>query len=84
MVHVDRVEPGKQDIRPHRTSICAFAQRVIASDGIVRVHLSTFGSPERKSAPKSSQSLQFDEQSATELLHYFRTAFGENFGRAGE
>ena len=84
MVHVSRLEPGRQQIRAHKTSIRAFVQRVVAEDGTARVHLSTFGSPERESAPKSSQSLQFDERSAKELVRYFHEIFGEDLGSAPE
>lgn len=47
------------------------------------LHLSTFGSDDRHSAPKSSQSLQIDEVIASELLKVIRGTFPNLFGELG-
>lgn len=75
MARVKKVLPGAQDVRAHPTEVDCFYQVITAADGSVLVHLSTFGSPDRQSAPKSSQSMQLDESSARELVHVLRKAF---------
>lgn len=39
------------------------------------LHLSTFGSDYRQSKPKSSQSIQIDEQMAGELIRLLQSTF---------
>lgn len=76
MVHIIKFEAGTQSIRAHSGVVNAYVQTVVAKDGQRRVHISTFGSAARLSAPKSSQSIQLDRSSAAELVRYFDATFG--------
>jgi 5-methylcytosine-specific restriction protein B len=64
---------GSQTVRRHATEVDCYYQTV--GDGPIRVHLSTFGSDDRQSEPKSSQSIQLDEARAAELIKILRDAF---------
>lgn len=77
MVHIVNFERGTQAIRPHVGEVTAYIQTVTTPDHTNRVHVSTFGSEGRASAPKSSQSLQLDSNSAAELVAYLRDTFGQ-------
>ena len=74
MARVRSFSPSTQTIKIHPTEVdCEFA---VVSDGPTRVlHLSTFGSDERASDRKSSQSLQLGEAEARALVEIIRTAF---------
>lgn len=63
-----------QTVRVHPTEVdCEYA---IVDDGVAHLlHLSTFGSDDRKSDRKSSQSLQLDLERARELVDIIRRAF---------
>lgn len=75
MARIKQVLRGTQDVRPHPTEVDCFYQVVTAPDGTRLVHLSTFGSAERQSEPKSSQSLQLDEAAARELVNVLLESF---------
>lgn len=75
MARIRQVLRGSQDVRPHPTEVDCFYQVVSAPDGARLVHLSTFGSAERQSEPKSSQSLQLDESAARELVQVLLESF---------
>lgn len=71
--------PNKQRITAHSVDkgvVCEH-QVVADDDGTTLLHLSTFGSKDRESDPKSSQSLQFDAKVAADLTRVFRDAFGD-------
>lgn len=78
MARIARIELGTQDVRPHRTDVDCYIQTIASSTGETMVHLSTFGSVDRTSQPKSSQSMQFDRESAAQLISYFVAAFGKD------
>lgn len=75
MARLRNLEPGTQAVKVHPTEVDCFHQVVSTSDGTRLLHLSTFGSDDRRSGPKSSQSLQLDENSARELLAIIKTTF---------
>ena len=75
MARVRNLEPGTQNIRVAPTEVDCFYQVVETADGVRYLHLSTFGSDARRSGPKSSQSMQLDEQAATKLIAVIRAAF---------
>lgn len=75
MAKVRGFEVGVQDVRPHRSEVDCFHQVLRDEDGSTLVHLSTFGSDQRQSKPKSSQVLQLDERAAAELIQILRSAF---------
>lgn len=66
--------PSTQSIKAHTSEVdCEY---VVIDDGESRVlHLSTFGSDDRASHRKSSQSLQLDEARAWELVSILLDAF---------
>lgn len=76
MARIARIEEGHQIVRPHRTEVDCFVQTISSDTGEPLVHITTFGSAERQSPPKSSQSMQFDRKTASELIEYFVSAFG--------
>ena len=80
MARIRSVLRGTQDVRVHPSEVDCFYQVITAPDGSVLVHLSTFGSSERQSAPKSSQSIQLDESSARDLIEVLRAAFPGRIG----
>jgi 5-methylcytosine-specific restriction protein B len=52
-----------------------YYQTLLDADGKVLLHLSTFGSQDRQSEPKSSQSIQIDETVAQELMVLLANSF---------
>ncbi len=77
MARVRSIEPGKQKIKPHTTEVdCHFAV-VDDREGSRLLHLTTFGSDHRKSAPKSSQSIQLNVEMARKLIEVIHDAFPE-------
>jgi len=75
MARVRKIEPGKQDVQVHPTEVDAYVQSAVAKDGTVYFHLSTFGSANRISKPKSSQSIQLDSVRAAELIEEIYKVF---------
>lgn len=81
MVLIANFRTGTQSIRPHAEAVEAYIQVVDPLGASPRVHISTFGSTKRVSAPKSSQSLQLDSSSAALLVSHLREAFGSDWLR---
>lgn len=75
MARVRSLQHGTQDVKVHPSEVDCFYQVVTSASGEQFVHLSTFGSEERHSKPKSSQSLQLDEGMARELVNVLQRAF---------
>lgn len=75
MARIRRIEPGTQNIRVHETEVDCAHQVVTDDDGTVYLHLSTFGSDERKSGHKSSQTIQIDKQIAARLRDLINETF---------
>lgn len=75
MARVRKVARGSQDVKVHPSEVDCFYQEIRGSNGQKLVHLTTFGSDDRQSKPKSSQSLQLDERAARELVAVFRATF---------
>jgi hypothetical protein len=68
--------PGVQSVRVHETEVDCYYQTVLSNDGTVFLHLTTFGSDGREVPGKSSQSFQFNSDSARQLVEIIETAFG--------
>ena len=67
-------QPMKSDVRPHPTEVdCGY--QVIVDDATTYVHLSTFGSDERRSDKKVSQTLQIDREMAGQLVALLQATF---------
>jgi len=75
MARVRELRKGTQDVRPHPSEVDCFYQSVDLGGGEWLLHLTTFGSTERKSAPKSSQSIQLDREAAAALAAVIRSTF---------
>lgn len=76
MARITRWEPNRQDVRPHRTDVTCFYQPITDESGRPILHLSTFGSTQRQSEPKVSQTIQIDLDNARELVRILVEAFG--------
>ena len=76
MARIRSFATSDQRIKAHPTEVdCEYA---VLGDGPTRlVHLTTFGSDDRKSDRKSSQSLQLDLACARELVEILQRAFPE-------
>ena len=67
MARVRSIGPSNQRIKPHPSEVdCEFT--VVEGAEVRLLHLTTFGSDDRASDRKSSQSLQFDVERARELV----------------
>lgn len=75
MAKVRELRPGHQEVAMHKTEVTCFHQVVAGPDGSRYLHLSTFGSVERASQPKSSQSLQLDRVAASALVAVLEATF---------
>ncbi|MFF0266872.1 hypothetical protein [Kribbella sp. NPDC004536] len=75
MAKVRSFSEGTQSVKAHPTEVDCCYQIVTTDDGSKLLHLTTFGSDERQSKPKSSQSIQIDEAGALELMQVIRAAF---------
>lgn len=74
MARVRSFSPSTQDIQPHPTEVDCHHQVVVDGDRRL-LHLTTFGSDDRASRPKSSQSIQLDVDAARELVAIIESAF---------
>ena len=75
MARIRSISHGTQSIRPHESEVDCFYNVLHQPDGIPLLHLSTFGSDNRQSKPKSSQSIQIDEHIARELMAILEKTF---------
>lgn len=68
-------QPGDQRVRRHQTEVDCFYV-VIDDDGSdALIHLTTFGSDDRQSKPKSSQTIQLDREVALQLAALIQDTF---------
>lgn len=75
MARVRSVSRGTQIIQVHPSEVDCFWQVLYSSDGQKLIHLTTFGSSDRVSPPKSSQSLQLTRAMAEELMKVLRSEY---------
>ena len=64
--------------RPHPTEVECGWQVLTSEDGHVLLQLSTYGSDDRRSEKKVSQTIQIDASIAAELSALLRDTFGES------
>ena len=83
MARIVRVLDGSQEVHAHPSEVDCYVQFVRDSDDRLLVHVSTFGSADRQSPPKSIQSMQFDREAARALVDYFVRAFGDDVVASG-
>lgn len=74
MAYVTGFTESKQRIRPHETEVDCEYLALNSTRGPL-LHLSTFGSKDRVSDRKSSQSLQLDEARARQLVAIINSVF---------
>lgn len=74
MARIRSLQSGSQNVRPHKSEVDCFWQ-LIQTDTTPLLHLTTFGSDSRQWEPKSSQSIQLDEELARQLVQVIRTVF---------
>jgi hypothetical protein len=75
MARVRSLAQGNQAIRAHETEVDCFYNVLNQPDGTRLLHLTTFGSDYRQSRPKSSQSIQINEDIARELISLLEATF---------
>ena len=76
MARIRSFEQGRQNVRLAPSEVDCFFQQIDAPDGTRYLHLSTFGSDNRASESKSSQSIQLDELMARHLVEIIENTFG--------
>lgn len=69
---------SSQSIQEHRSEVDATFQVVKDAAGRPIFHLSTYGSDQRKSEPKVSQTIQVDEIIGRRLIRELTLAFGSH------
>lgn len=77
MARIRSVSIGSQSVSRHPSEVDCFYQEVLSESGERLLHLTTFGSDDRQSEKKSSQSLQLNADIAAELIAVFEDAFPE-------
>lgn len=81
MARIRSISKSSESIRPHRTEVDATYQVLTSEDGATLFHLSTYGSDDRVSKPKVSQTIQLDRSMAQDLVARLRDAFGDELFR---
>lgn len=75
MARIRQFEEGTQSVSVHPTAVDCFYQTVVGPDGQRYLHLTTFGSEDRQSKPKSSQSIQLSRAVADDLVKIIHSTF---------
>lgn len=75
MALIRKLEEGASNIQPHRSQVDATYQMLTNAKGEPLLHLATYGSDNRKSEPKVSQTIQLDKTTALELMAIIKSAF---------
>lgn len=75
MARIRSIKASTQSVTPHPTEVDCYFSTITDSDGNTILHLTTFGSDDRKSKPKSSQSIQIDIAMAKQLVEVIYDAF---------
>ena len=79
MAIISKLVCDQRDSKPHRTVVEGFVQVVGAEEPrSCLVQIATMGSLERESPPKVSQTMQFTEKSARELIKLFHQVYGDS------
>ncbi|MFG1795615.1 Shedu immune nuclease family protein [Nocardia sp. NPDC049149] len=82
MARILKLKPSTQEIKAHLPEKGVECEYKLIDDyGGPLLHLSTFGSRDRESHRKSSQSMQIDKEIAVDLIRILSTAFGNSVVR---
>jgi hypothetical protein len=75
MARVREIFPARGSGRVHPTEVDCGWQIIRGTDGSELLQLSTYGSDQRMSEKKVSQTIQFDKHSAKQLVEILRREF---------
>lgn len=76
MARIRSIEKINTSGRLHRSDVDCTYQNVFGKDGTKYVQLTTYGPDQRKSAPKSSQTIHLDKEMALKLAQILNDEFG--------
>lgn len=76
MARITSLREGHQNSRVHPTEVECLYQTITDKAGAKYVQLSTLGSDDRESRPKTSQTVQIDEAIAKQLAGLLIDEFG--------
>jgi hypothetical protein len=76
MAIIRKLSGETHSVKPHKTAVDATYQVILDANGNHLFHLSTYGSDDRASLPKVSQTFQVDEEMASALVSALYSAFG--------
>jgi len=76
MARVRKLSKRRSNSKPHPTEVDAEWSVIETETGVKLLQISTFGSDTRVSQPKVSQTLQFDRDTAQELISVLGQVFG--------
>lgn len=75
MALIRSLEPGRSAVTRNKTEVDCTYQIVDDEERGRILHLATYGSDQRASAPKVSQVIQFDEHQGRKLLEILHSLF---------
>ena len=78
MAVIRSIKSGPPTERVHPSETDALMQVVRPASGVVLLQLSTFGSDDRQSEPKVSQTIQLDKNAALALRAFIDATFGSH------
>lgn len=76
MALIRNLEKGTSNIRPHKSEVDAIYQILVNERGERLFHIATYGSDDRQSEPKVSQTIQFDVTTAQKLANIIEKELG--------
>lgn len=77
MALIRTLEKGTSNIKPHRSKVDATFQIIYGADGEPLLHIATYGSDDRLSEPKVSQTIQIDKKTALSLANIIDKEFNK-------
>lgn len=77
MARIRSIEKIDEEGRLHRSDVDCTCQDVFGDDGTKYVQLTTYGSDNRKSEPKSSQTIHLDKEMALKLIKILAESFSD-------
>lgn len=75
MARIRSLSRAQSNVTVHPTEVDCTYQTVVAKDGTKYLQLTTYGSDQRKSKPKPSQTIQMDLVTAEKLLKIIESTF---------
>lgn len=78
MARIRAISTGTDTNSVHPTEVDCEVRKVVTPEGEVLMQISTFGSDQRISTPKVSQTIQFNRSQAIDLSHLIQGLFNYN------